>query len=102
MNPLFPLSLAVAAAAFLGHARADDITVDPQPFKSTRTRAEVQAELKAYRASGVDYWADNYGQTQQPGVGKSRAEVQAELKEYRASGIDPWTDDYSGALRPHS
>ena len=42
-------STAAAAFAFAaitsGNAYADDITIDPNPFVSTRTRAEVQAEV---------------------------------------------------------
>lgn len=43
------VSTAAAAFAFAaitaGNAYADDITIDPNPFVSTRTRAEVQAEV---------------------------------------------------------
>jgi len=36
---------AFALAAMAGAAYADDITIDPTPFVSTKTRAEVQAEV---------------------------------------------------------
>ncbi len=56
MNDKLAYSLTIAstaaaalalATASLGSANAyaDDITIDPTPFVSTRTRAEVQAEL---------------------------------------------------------
>jgi hypothetical protein len=78
MNRKLSLTLAVAAAAFIGNAFADDITYEPAPFTSTRTRAEVQAELKDYRASGVDVWADNYMPLPSARSEKTRAEVTAE------------------------
>ncbi len=46
-------ALAIAAvAAMAGNAFADDIAVDPHPLKSVKSRAQVQAELKA---SGPNY-----------------------------------------------
>jgi hypothetical protein len=51
---------AVLLAAFAGSALADDITIDNTPFVSSKTRAEVQAELAAFQASGVDPWAQDY------------------------------------------
>jgi hypothetical protein len=98
MNRILPLIVIVAASTFVAAARADDITIEAKPFQSTRTRAQVQAELKEYRASGVDPWADNYTQSLRPQAGRTRAEVQAELKEYRASGVDLWADDYTQSL----
>ncbi|MDB5900916.1 MAG: putative exported protein [Ramlibacter sp.] len=92
------LIVTIAASSCLGTAFADDITIEAQPFHSTRTRAEVRAELKEFRASGVDPWADNYTQSLQPQAGRTRAEVQAELKAHRASGVDPWADNYTQSL----
>lgn len=51
------LSLAFAAA---GPAVADDITIDPNPFVSTASRAQVQEELRQYRIAGINPWADDY------------------------------------------
>ena len=48
--------LAAAGAAF-----ADDITIEATPFVSTRTRAEVIAEMQAARAA-PNPWADSYDQ----------------------------------------
>ena len=46
---LYIVSTAAAAFAFAaiasGNAYADDITIDPTPFVSSRTRAEVQSEV---------------------------------------------------------
>ena len=44
MNAKSLLLVAASVAAIAGAARADDITLDPVKFESTRTRAEVQAE----------------------------------------------------------
>jgi hypothetical protein len=51
---LVALALAVAAGSVL----ADDITIDPHTFVSTRTRAEVIAEMMAARAVPTDVQAD--------------------------------------------
>lgn len=57
---------ALAAAALLAVALiastpvyADDITMDPQPFASTRTRESVLAELRTPYAQG-DPWSEHY------------------------------------------
>lgn len=44
MNAKSLLIAAASVAAVAGVARADDITLDPVKFESTRTRAEVKAE----------------------------------------------------------
>jgi HJR/Mrr/RecB family endonuclease len=51
MNAKSLLLVAASAAAFAGAARADDITVDPAKFESTRTCAEVQAEAAKVSAT---------------------------------------------------
>jgi hypothetical protein len=48
MNRKFALALVIATAA-AGNAFADDITVETVPFKSSVTRAEVQAQYVAAR-----------------------------------------------------
>jgi len=62
MKRKFPLASLVAAVAlgYSGVARADDITIDPTPFVSSASRADVRAELDAYRKSGVNPWARSY------------------------------------------
>jgi hypothetical protein len=59
MNTKLAIS-ALALAAFAGSALADDITIVDDHFTSTRTRAEVNADLGAYKASGVNPWATSY------------------------------------------
>ena len=44
-------ALVLAATAFAGTAFADDITIDNNAFVSSKSRAEVQAELAQYIAS---------------------------------------------------
>lgn len=48
MNRKLALALVIATAA-AGNAFADDITVDTVPFRSTVSRAEVQAQYVAAR-----------------------------------------------------
>ncbi len=73
-------SIAVAAWA-LGHsgvALADDITIDPVPFVPSASRAEVRADLEAFRKSGVNPWSIRYDPVRNFRSGKTRAEVTAE------------------------
>lgn len=54
------ISAALGGAALSGSARADDITLDDTPFKSTRSRAEVRGELMSQPAlvgAGANEWA---------------------------------------------
>ena len=51
---------ALLLAAFAGSALADDPTIVNEQFAGSRTRAEVNAELAAYRAAGVNPWANSY------------------------------------------
>ena len=67
----------IAAAAAAGSAWADDITIDPNPFVSTRSRAEVMAEQQQFQAAGVNPWADEYDQLRGFQSTMSRAEVTA-------------------------
>lgn len=47
-----------AAAAPAGQLLADDITIDPTPFVSTRTRADVRQEVAK---SSLTEWDRQYG-----------------------------------------
>jgi hypothetical protein len=77
------LAAALIAVAAASSALADDITVDTTPFVSSRSRAEVQAELQQSRQSGVDVWAQDYDQLAAFHSSKSRAEVTAEYLQSR-------------------
>ena len=61
------VAVAAAAAMVSGTAYADDITIDTTPFTSTKTRAEVQAELmnrSLVTGNGASEWAMQYNQPQ--------------------------------------
>ena len=84
MTRKFAIALAIACAA-TGNVFADDITTDPHPFVSTLTRAQVQAELKAFRDSGVNPWADDYNQLAHFQSTTTRAQVMADFMASRDS-----------------
>jgi hypothetical protein len=52
------LAVLAAAAAPAGQALADDITIDPTTFVSTRTRADVRQEVAK---SSLTEWERQYG-----------------------------------------
>ncbi|MFO1265765.1 MAG: DUF4148 domain-containing protein [Rubrivivax sp.] len=96
---------AAVLASFIGGARADDITPDPYgDWVSTRTRAEVQAEVLAARASGelaLAHGEDggSFALAQEVFVAtRTRAEVLAEVLAERASGaMQAFTGEDSGS-----
>jgi hypothetical protein len=71
-------ALAVAAAA-CNVAFADDITIDPTPFVSTKSEAQVLAEMKEFRASGVNPWSGSYNPLASFNSTRTRDEVKAEF-----------------------
>ena len=77
-------ALALAAIAS-GNAYADDITIDPTPFVSSRTRAEVQAEVmgqgEALRMASSE-WSTQQDAAVLPQSTLTRAQV---TQEYIAS-----------------
>jgi hypothetical protein len=79
------IAIAIACATVAGNAFADDITVDPHPFVSTMSRAQVQAELKAFRQSGVNPWADDYNQLAHFQSSMTRAQAKADFLASRDS-----------------
>jgi hypothetical protein len=76
MNRIHAIALAASLAA-AGTSFADDITVDPNPFVSTASRAQVQEELRQYREAGINPWADEYNPLAQHRSSMTRAEVTA-------------------------
>lgn len=72
------IAMAVACAA-TGAAYADDITVDPHPFVSSMSPAQVAEELRQFRMSGVNPWADDYDHLAHRGSKLTRAEVIADF-----------------------
>jgi hypothetical protein len=60
MNARFALTSLVLAASFAGSAYAESPLEVTDNFTSSRSRAEVQAELAAYKKAGVNPWAMSY------------------------------------------
>ncbi|HWP10275.1 MAG TPA: DUF4148 domain-containing protein [Ramlibacter sp.] len=73
---------AVLIAAAAGTAFAETPTVVKEPFVSTRSRAEVQAELLAYKQAGVNPWSTSYNPL---GGFKSATTREQVVAEYLAS-----------------
>jgi hypothetical protein len=98
--------LALLVGAGISSAFADDITIDPVPFVSTKTRAEVVAELHAYKKAGINPWSRSYDPLKYFKSTKSRAEVTAEyLREREAVAALNGEDSgsaYLAAERAHS
>jgi hypothetical protein len=88
--------LAIAAAAVSSTAFADDITIDTTPFVSTKTRAEVQAELQQFRQAGVNPWSQSFDQLAGFRSDRSRAQVSAEYISARDQ-VEAMTGEDSGS-----
>lgn len=90
------LAIALLLAAATGASFADDITVDTTPFTSTASRAAVQAELAAFKQSGVNPWSNQYNQLAQFSSQRSRAAVTAEYTQARDQ-VAAFTGEDSGS-----
>jgi hypothetical protein len=90
MNRKFASTFAIAstaasvfaiAAIVSGNAYADDITIDDTPFVSTKTRAEVRAEVigqsESLRTASSE-WAMQMNEPAQPNSAYTREAAQAE------------------------
>jgi ABC-type tungstate transport system permease subunit len=61
MNRNIASAIVIALASVAaGNAMADDITIDTTPFTSTKSRAEVLADLAQYKQAGVNPWSTSY------------------------------------------
>lgn len=81
------LIAAVAVLAANGAAIAQEFVEPGVNFVSTRTRAEVMAELKQAQANGIYRVLDTeYPIIKQSGTPRTRAEVLAELEQAQADG----------------
>jgi hypothetical protein len=101
MNSKTLLAVAAFAAIASTAARADDITIDTTPFNSSRTRAEVQAELFQYKKAGVNPWSISYNQLSQFKSAKTREQVQAEYRAERDTVAAMTAEDSGSALLTH-
>jgi hypothetical protein len=72
------IASALLFAAVAGSALAETPTVVNEPFVSSRTRAEVQAELFAYKQAGVNPWSISYNQLRGFKSNLSRQQVVAD------------------------
>lgn len=97
MNRYLAVSLLALAAAAASPAFADDITVDTTPFVSTRSRAEVQAELAAFRKAGVNPWSQAYNPLKTFTSRTTRAQVTGEYLQSRDE-VDALTAEDSGSF----
>ena len=61
MNRIAIASL-IAAATFAGSAFAESPQYANDPFTGSKSRAEVLAELSAYKQAGVNPWSTSYNQ----------------------------------------
>jgi hypothetical protein len=68
-------TVALATAAFAGNVFAETPTVVTEQFKSTATRAQVQADLAAYKQAGVNPWSTQYNPLRTFKSAASRADV---------------------------
>lgn len=67
-----------SAGAFADTGLVGDISVETRPFESNKTRAEVRAELDAYKKAGVNPWARSYNPLAQFKSTKTPEQVTAE------------------------
>lgn len=97
MNKLsFIAAIAIAAAS---SAWADDITIDNTVFVSTKTRAEVKAELMQARADGsLALLTADYIPAQRFASTLTRQEVLAEVRAHRDGLAVAVTGEDSGAF----
>jgi len=75
MNRNIASILAITAAAFAGQAFAESPTVLKDDFVSTASRAQVNAELVAYKKAGVNPWSTQYNPLRAFQSTQSRAQV---------------------------
>lgn len=77
MNRAYILSFAMAALA-TQHAFAGEITIDPEPFVSVASRAQVREELRQFRQARDNPWANDYNVLARFHSSLSRDQVKAE------------------------
>ena len=93
-------TIAIAAIAFVAasSALAESPLAGDQPFAAARSRAEVQAELQQYKASGVNPWSQSYDQLRGFQSTKTRAQVTAEFLQSRNETAALTSEDSGSAL----
>jgi hypothetical protein len=96
MNRKIASALVVAAAAIAGNAFAESPTVVKDTFVSVASRAQVNAELAAYKKAGVNPWSTQYNPLRSFQSTKSRADVTAEYIAARDQ-VNAFTGEDSGS-----
>jgi hypothetical protein len=93
-------TIAIAAIALVAasSAFAESPLAGNQPFAAGKSRAEVQAELHQYKASGVNPWSQSYNQLRGFQSSKTRAEVTAEFLQSRNETAALTREDSGSAL----
>jgi hypothetical protein len=102
MNRQLASALVLAAAAVAGNAFADDITIDTTPFQSTKSRAEVQAEMGQFNKAGTSPWSIQYNQLRNLKSNRTRAEVTAEYVASRNEVAALNSEDSGSAFLAHN
>jgi len=97
MNRYLATSLVALAAAIASPAFADDITPETTPFVSTATRADVQAQLGAFKQAGVNPWAQAYNPLATFASRQTRAQVTGEFLQSRDE-VEALTAEDSGSF----
>ena len=95
-----------AAAIASGNAYADDITIDSTPFVSSKTRAEVHAEVmgqsELLRIASSE-WSTQLNQAPEPYRGRTSAQAKAEYiaarREVNALNAEDSGSSYLAALQ---
>jgi hypothetical protein len=95
MNRNIASALVVAAAALAGSAFAETPGVD-LPFHGTKTRAEVQADLAAYKQAGINPWSTQYNPLKSFKSAASRQQVVADYIAAR-DNVAAFTGEDSGS-----
>jgi hypothetical protein len=95
MNRKIATALLIVAA--VGNASADDISVDPTPFVSVKSRAEVREDLDRFKQAGINPWSMTYNPLQNLQSSKMRAEVTAEYLAARKEVMAITSEDSGSA-----
>ena len=78
MNRSSLVIAALSLAAFTAHAEDADPSGQFAATSGKSTRAQVQAELAAYKQAGVNHWSTSYNPLKSLGSTLSRNEVRAQ------------------------
>lgn len=101
MNRNIASTLALAATTAIAatmvltvarNARADDITIEPTPFVSSRTRAEVRNDLSMPGRNGTTEWSLQHPAPQQASVQQGATEESSQPGASRAMPLQARAD----------